>query len=241
MKAQDARFARLRVLVLALGCLSFLPLPATAATVALGTSGWQASWDGTLDPFVGVTADSVTTTTVFIEITKEFTQAPGPGGIPPIPITFTQVDVNAVGQIAINDEIITNSTGVDWTDYHWELLDGGDAVFNPFLTNASAGGDGFATDPFNNQAFGLGNLAFWADGFGLGPGGTDAIVPDGGFYFPGDGAFDGELYIDVVTGDGSPEDPFTTFTLKQFPTFAPEPSALSLLAVGFVGLLIRRR
>ncbi len=39
-----------------------------------------------------------------------------------IPITFTQIASDAVGQIVINDEVITNSTGSDWTGFQFQLL-----------------------------------------------------------------------------------------------------------------------
>ncbi len=201
-----------------------------------GSSGWKASWDASLDPFVSIAVDLVTPGAVFIEKSAEFIQGPGPGGFPTIPITFTQLVPGAVGQIVINDEIITNSTGTDWTDFHFEILNSGDAVFNPALTNASAGGSGFFTSPFDNQMFAPDNLSFWVDGFGLGAGGSDAVVADGTQWFPGNGATDGELFIDVVP---QPVAPFTVFTFKETPT--PEPTTLSLLAFGALLLLRRRR
>ena len=46
-----------------------------------------------------------------------------------------------------------------------------------------------------------------------------AVVANGTQWFPGNGALDGELFIDVVT---KPAAPFTVFTLKETPTI-PEP------------------
>lgn len=205
-----------------------------ADTVVLGNSGWEASWDSSLDPYVEIIVDLVTPDAVFIQKAAEFIQPPGPGGFPSIAITFRQIDANAVSQIVINDEIITNSTGFDWTDFHFELIDGLDAVFNRVLTDGSAGGNGFNTSPFDNQTWSADLQALTVDGFGLGPGGSDAIVPSGSTWFPGGGAADGELYIDVVP---QPQAPFTVFTLKETPT--PEPASLVLLALG--GLLAVRR
>ncbi len=210
-----------------------------AAVVVLGTSGWQASWDPTLDPFVTVVVDVVTVDAVFIQKSAQFTQSPGPGGFQTIPIAFTQIDANAVNQIVINDEIITNSTGVDWTDFNFEIVNLGDAAFNPALTNASSGGAGFFTSPLDNQTFSPDNLTFTVDGFGLGPGGSNAVVADGTQWFPGNGAFNGELFIDVITGSGLPLDPFTVFSLKETPT--PEPATLFLLGIGVAGMVVRRR
>lgn len=201
-----------------------------AGTVILGDSGWQVTFDASLDDFVDISVDEVTPDAVFIQKSAEFTQPPGPGGFPTIAIQFQQIAWPAVSQIVINDEIVTNSTGVAWTDFHWELMDGFDAAFNPDLTFAS----GFATSPLDNQAFSPDNMDLWVDGFGLGPGGSDEVVPAGGVWFPGGGAENGELYIDVVPHEAGP---FTVFTLKETPT--PEPAAGLLLLVA-AGLCRRR-
>lgn len=247
MEARRIRFANRsnplpRVFSFATAVLLFVnAVPASGGEVLLdgvgGSSGWKASWDASLDPFVDIIVDLVTPGAVFIQKSAQFTQGPGAGGFPTIPITFTQLVPGAVGQIVINDEIITNSTGVDWTDFHFELLDSGDATFNPALTNASAGGTGFSSTPFDNQMFSPDNLSFWVDGFGLGAGGSNAVIPTGTQWFPGNGAFDGELYIDLVT---KPAAPFTVFTLKETPT-VPEPATLGLLAFGAFLLLPRKR
>jgi hypothetical protein len=205
--------------------------------VVLGNSGWQVSWDSSLDPFVDIAVDAVTENAVFIERTAEFIQGKGLAGFPTIPITFTQIEADAVERIVINDEVITNSTGSNWTGFRYQLLDGNDVAFNPDMSNASAGGSGFSTSPLDNQMFGPANKTFSVDGFGLSPGGGNAVVADGTQWFPGDGARDGELYIDVVTGDGSLEGPFTVFTLKGTPSFVPEPTTACLLALAGLILL----
>lgn len=211
------------------------PLPqARGGSIILGDSGWQAIWDSSLDSLVDVTVGKVTADAVYIEKSAEFTGAPGPGGFPSIAIVFRQIAADAVHQIVINDEIIANSTGVDWTDFHMEVLNDGDAVFNPTLTDASGFGGGFSTAPFNQQMFGDGNTSFWVDGFGLGEGGGDAIVAAGDVWFPGKGP--GELYIDITP---HPSTPFTLFTLKETPT--PEPATCLLMLVGAAILARRRR
>lgn len=75
-------------------------------------------------------------------------------------------------------------------------------------------------------------MTFSVDGLGQGPGGTDAVVANGTFWFPGLGA--GELYIDVVPTE---VEPFTAFTLKEFPV--PEPATCLLVVLG--GLVLARR
>lgn len=201
-------------------------VPASAHTIPLGASGWEAVFDDSLVGLVDIAVDLVTDDAVFIQKSAEFTQGPGPGGFPRIPILFRQTQADAVSQIIINDEIITNSTGADWTDFHFELLDGGDAVFDTSSV--------FDTTPFNNQFFSPDGTEFTVDGFGLGPGGTDAIIPDGAVWFPGNGAFDGELIINVTP---HAQAPFAVFTLKETPT--PEPASLLLLLAG--AALLRRR
>jgi hypothetical protein len=198
---------------------------ASAATVPLGTSGWQATWDASLDPFVNITFIQQVGDTVVIEKTAEFTQGPDEFGLfPTIPITFQQVAPSTVNEIVIAQETLTNSTGVDWTDFHWDLLDGGDVWFDTV-------GFQFDTTPLTNQAFSPDNTSFFVDGFGLGPGGTDAVVADGTTWTPGAGPND-NLVMDVVS-TGS-----TVFTLKETPT--PEPGTLALLALGAIGVLRRR-
>ncbi|MBA7554762.1 hypothetical protein ES705_47393 [subsurface metagenome] len=175
--------------------------------------------------------DLVTEDEVYIQKAAEFTQPPGPAGFATIAIQFQQVSADAVSQIIIADEIITNSTGVDWTDFHWELLNGPDAVFDSAATLAA----GFYTSPLDNKTFGSGDTSLMVDGFGLGPGGSDAVVAAGAVWFPGDGATNGELFIDVVP---SAQEPYTVFTLKETPT--PEPATLGLLLIGGLALLRRR-
>ncbi len=213
--------------MLALSCAS----SGVAGTVQLGSSGWQASWDSSLDPYVDIIVDAVVPSedAVIIQKAAEFIQGPGFGGLfPPIAITFTQTDANAVSRIVINDEIITNNTGHDWLDFHMQLVDSGDAMFNAADTNASAGGNGFSIAPFTVQSFGPGPNPPYTT-YNL----RGGVVPDGTVWFPGSGAADGELFIDTITGAGTVNDPFTVFTLKEWPT-VPEPASGLLVCLGLL-------
>lgn len=242
------------VLCVAAAALCVAPLAQAGSIVLVDPqsgkpSGWEAAWDDTFDPYVEIVVDVVTQDTVFIEKTAQFMLGPGPAGFPPIPITFRQIDADAVSQIAITDEIIINSTGVDWPDFHMRLLDHDGAAFNEELTNASGNGNGFATDPLVNQWFSPDGRDFWMDGFGAGPNGEDLVVAHDdrepwepwvlGFGTDDQGnLYSGELYIDVKPTTGGPGDPFMVFTLKEYPT--PEPSTALLILAG-VPLLLRRK
>lgn len=220
--------------VIALACVAFLSCQSSsqAGSIVLGASGWEAVWDNSLD--VSIIVDHEKSDAVFIEKAAVFTQPLGPGGFPPIPILFRQISPNAVSQIVIVDEILVNETGTPWTDFHMVLMGPGRAEFNAQLTAASGGGNGFITSPLSNQMFSDDLREFWVDGFGLGPNGSDARIPDGSVWFPG--VAGGELYIDVFP---TQQAPFTVFTLKEIPT--PEPGTALLVILGGSMLMRRRR
>ncbi|MHC5114664.1 MAG: hypothetical protein ACYTGP_09575 [Planctomycetota bacterium] len=196
--------------------------PAYAGFVDLD-GGWRATWDDSLDGLVDVNSLGVVDGALFIQKSAEFTQ-PSVGGIfPSIPIVFSQTEYGAASKIVIDDEIIFNNTGEDWTDFHIDLLDGGDVVFDPVATMNSGGGGpiGWTIDPFTGASFtpDLMRLDIY-----------DGVVEAGDFWFPGNGATNGQLWIDVNVAQQGEE--FTTFVLKETPTGPlPAPGALALLGV----------
>ncbi|NNF43008.1 MAG: hypothetical protein HKO59_06965 [Phycisphaerales bacterium] len=197
--------------------------PALAGVVDIG-GGWQAEWDASLDPFVDVVSNGVVGDAVFIQKAAEFTQGPVGGIYPSIPIVFRQIAPGAVSNIVIDDEIIVNSTRSDWSGFDMTLLDGGDVAFDPAATAGSGGGGpiGFSIAPFTTAEFND-DLTRLSIG-----GGT---LSDTGVWFPGNGADDGQLWINVnPTGN-------TIFTLKETPV--PAPGVVGLLVAG--GLIRRRR
>jgi hypothetical protein len=140
-------------------------------------------------------------------------------------LTFNQVAADAVPVIIINDEAITNNTGTAWNAFVMEVLDAGDAEFDPV---ASAGLD---ITPFTVANFSPDNTIFTASG---------GIVPDGDTWWPGNAPFNGELVINTAPGDGITT-PFLTFSLKENPVLVPEPATLALVALGLVALALRER
>lgn len=212
------------LLVLAITCAA-----GQAGTVDLG-SGWQASWDVSLDGSVNVETLLSTDDTLVIKKTATFTQGPEGGVFPSIPIVFRQIAVQAATSIVIDNEVLTNATCVPWMDFHFDLLDDGDAVFDPQAT-ANSGGPapiGWRIDPFTSAAFAANNVRL--DVWG-------GVVDCNQQWWPGMGTDGGQLWIDVTPGS-EPTD-YTLFTLKETPT--PEPGVLSLLALGGAVLLRRRR
>jgi hypothetical protein len=161
---------------------------------------------------------------VFIQKSAEFFQGPDAFGVyPGVSIIFIQVGPSTIQSIVIEEEILTNSTGTDWTDFHMDLV-------GPASFRIPQGGF-FTTSPFDNQTLTPSN--FSVNGFGLGPGGSNTTVPNGSSWFPGSGSGDGELYIDV------PNSINTTFVLVETPT--PEPATLALLSIGMCAVARRRR
>lgn len=219
------------LLVIAFAGMLAVAARSQAGVIPLGNSGWEAVFDAGLDPFVDIVVDGETSEAVFIQKFAQFLQPPGPGGIfGGIDIVFRQTRPGAVPFIVINDEVVTNSTGTAWLDFHFELVDSGDAAFDPARTAASGGPGpiGFSIAPFTTASFGSGNTTLDVGG---------GVIPNGGIWFPGNGPSDGQLWI---AANPSPTAPFTLFTLKERPTI-PEPSSLALLAFGGLALTRRRK
>jgi len=231
-------FRRIASYALSFAVLAFLfAAPSQAAVVQVpldfggDSSGWIAEYEEN-GGMLQIVVDGVQSDRVIIQKIAEFQSPPVNGVFPPIVVTFKQVAADAVELIVINDEVLSNSTGVDWTDFHMQIVDSGDAWFDVPLTDASNGGNGFSIAPFTQSNFSP-----------AGPNPTvfdmfDGTVPDGFTFVPG-GAPDGELYIRTNTHAVAP---FTIFSLKEFPTIIPEPSTLLLVLFGssLIGLGRRR-
>jgi len=139
-------------------------------------------------------------------------------------IVFSVIDSGGTTEYAVA-EGVSNSSGVDWSQYRIELGFGEGALFVP-----STPGDGLDFDtpdedsPFNFSAF------FSSPSLPD----EDTILAEGGL-FPYL-AFTTPLFqfsIDVPDGIDS-------FTLRQIPIAVPEPVSASLIGVLGMGMLMRR-
>jgi hypothetical protein len=198
---------------------------ASAGTIPLGTSGWTASWDATLDPFLAIVVDGQDANSVFIEKNAQFTSP----NLTPIDVVFTQTAPGALPNIVIVDEAITNQTGQSWVEFEMSLT--GAAAFNPAATAASGGPApiGFAIGPFTTAVFSAGNQVLTIGGGSIANGSTwfpGVAVPQGG-----------SLYITATPTGGTP---FATFTLRERP-IVPEPATFGMLALASLTLLRRGR
>jgi MYXO-CTERM domain-containing protein len=200
---------------------------AQAGFTILGNSGWKASWDNSLDPYVDINFDGIAGNAVFIQKTAEFIQGPVNGFFPSIAIVFEQIAPTTINNIVIQDEIITNSTGVDWTGFRMDVLDHGEVTFNPGATLVSGGPPpiGFGLNPFTTGVFSDGNTRLDIGG---------GTVFNNTSWNPGGGANDGQLWITVNNLSGN-----TLFILKETPL--PAPGALALLGLAALAGSRRRR
>jgi hypothetical protein len=227
-------------LVFGCACAALVGPAGAAYAGFIEVGGWKATWDDSLDGLVEIKSPQGVVQVggedvLIIEKSAEFTQRPPLPGLPfpTIQITFIQTDPDAPNWIAIDDEIITNSTGVPWTDFHMTILNHNDAFFDPERTLATGGGSpiGFSIAPFTQAEFSLDNrtLDIW-----------DGVVEPGEVWRPGSGVNNGLLWMAVTTHTGEPGDPFTVFTLKETPT--PSPGGVVLLGTaGLVAFSRRRR
>ena len=205
--------------------------PASVTVDLVDSSGNDSGWSMILadDVHNGVVIDGVNAAAVFvtIEIAKDYYLPMANGVFPPNVIGFRQRldDSLTVGTIRITDEVITNHTGREWTDYHWEILDS-TAAFDRTATEAS----GFSTGPFTTDTWGPAPSG-WTAQHSASLSVAGGVVPNGGVYLPGMASGWLEIDVDLAQDDSD-------FDLTQYPT--PEPGTLVLLALGGAAVLGRR-
>ncbi|MBN2211121.1 MAG: PEP-CTERM sorting domain-containing protein [Sedimentisphaerales bacterium] len=215
--------------------------------VPLGNTGWYVYLESTQFGTVQLFDFGVDDENIWLELDKEFTGGFDQRGVgDSIILRFSLADPCAVNyrpNIVIRDERVMNSTGVEWSDFHIALginpnvsplqkwgFDP-DYIFapaadNPFESIAfdSASWQGTPYGSYNSTPLKLD--MFDTDGQGL---------PDDDSYYIFGGSSSGHLRI--VTSGMVPGD---YLILKEWPTI-PEPATLSLLALGAMGLLRRKR
>jgi hypothetical protein len=199
---------------------------ADAGSRQLGNSGWTASWSS---PDLDLAVDFESNDTVYLEKFVTFRESSfNESGefIDPVVITFQQTSANAKSFITLNDEIVVNKTGTDWTGFKFTLLSGADqqgqsVVFDVNKSNIG-GTDGFTIDPFTNHDYSQGNTILTVGGgiVNAGPVGNNVWEP---------GSQSGGLVIDANGSD--------TFVLKEQPLIGgPTPPPIPLPAAAWSGL-----
>jgi hypothetical protein len=205
---------------------------ASAGSLVLGNSGWQAIW---ANDNLALNTDGVTDNAVFIEKMMDFTTND------PVRILFQQIPgQTAVPYIVINDEQLVNRSGQAWSGFTMTVVGlTGNAHFD---TSKSALGQpgGFAISPFTTGTFSNDDTVLTVGG------GVIPSHPIGeNVWFPGAGA--GNLWM--IDAAGSSTVPtLLAFTLTEQPIVTPIPlpaaawSGLAgLVGLGGLGLLKKRR
>ncbi len=148
-------------------------------------------------------------------------------GIGPVDLVFDVINTGGVTEYVVT-EGVQNNTGLDWSSYHIELGFGQGAGFVK-----STPGDGLDFDAphhdspvnFNPSPGFFPTVTYPTEDDILATGG---LMPD--FTFAGYFVFN----IDVPDG-------ISSFTIRQSPIAVPEPATMSMLVLGSVALLKRRR
>jgi len=189
--------------------------------------GWQVIIADEIADQIDIVADGFVTVdgvrTLVIEKFAEFRSFdPLTGLFGGLPVQFRQVgaDADTATRIIITDEALYNNTSQAWTGFRMQLIDSGQAGFDPAATFAS----GFSIGPFTTTTYSAGNTQV---DFGGG------VVPAGGIWYPGLGS--GGLVINVNLSNQNP----VVFTLKETPV--PTPGAAALIGLGGLALSRRRR
>lgn len=215
------------VTALAVAGLAVVASSAQAGSLALGTSGWTASWDAGLDSRLSLVVDGESADSVFIEKFATFTTSDvnSAGGLSGLVITFQKTSVNAKPFIVVDNEAIVNNTGVDWTDFHFIIQPPtGQVAFDTGKTNVSPPGTGgFSIDPFTTATYSNNDTVLTVAGGTVG-----STIPNN-TWFPG--AVSGELVINTAAGTPA----LGTFFFKELPSAGTGP-VVPLPAAAWSGL-----
>jgi len=179
---------------------------AKAASKDLSAFGWMADLQDGVD--LTILSTSNNGVTLSLEKSANFTTGVNANGfIEPLLITFRQVASNAVPNISIDDETITNNTGSDWSGFRF-IVEGGLANNGAVPHFDTAASTGFLTDPFAVGTFSTDNKELTASG-----GTLSSNALSGNIWHPGLAA--GDLVIAA--------DPFATGNVGQTFVFKEQP------------------
>lgn len=210
--------------IASVGAIALLSLAGTASADIVIQLGM--GWEAVLPDGSNVTLTVNQSTDGILHISKEATFRtidPLTGAPEPVLITFRQVATDAMtaSQIMIDDEMIMNLTGLNWTGYRQILALSNNVAFDPSSTGMSVGPE------FTTNTLLAANREMLSDG---GPG-----VANGGMWMPGFAS--GGLLINInLAGQDTP----VVFTLKELPVI-PTPGAVALGAMGLAAFGRRRR
>ena len=211
----------------ALGCASYTSAsPKELIGVIDGgtvDSGWAWDVSSAVQPLVNLVFIRNEGNQFFFQKDVEFLRASDP-----IVITFTRTSADAK-TLVINDEAVTNHTGVDWQGFRMELSSGsvGNTPNFAFTTSDGAAGIGdFKIDPFTQFTFYNSNAGLLLHG---------GTVANNSTWMPGSQSNTGlAIVANLLTSQ--------TFSLKEIPIAAaviPLPTAAwsgmsMLLALGVI-------
>jgi hypothetical protein len=227
---------RIKILLI-ISAIAVLPgLSTRAAVLDLGDSGWQmiVSAENQLVgdigyPYIyGTINDSL-----HLELDKTFHKGPDDFGfMSPLTIEFKKVSANAVNRIVIRDEYIVNNTGVEWVDFHMQLLV---SMMNPeagFNTSYIPSG-GVLENVSYSMPYGYNGNPVRLD--------FENSTGSGVSHIDGQDIFQpGLAYGDIVIEINPNLPTGSRFGLKEIPTI-PEPATAALLALGAIPALIQRQ
>lgn len=213
----------------ALMAIGLAAAPAKATTEELvgfngQDSGWSATWNSSLDSQLNLVFKGIVGNDFFIEKDATF-NSNDMGGLE---ITFTKTSSTA-DTLVINDESISNNSGVAWSQFNFALGTSLNSSGQPgFAFENSAGGAGlgdFDISPFTSFAFTNNNTVLSM---------TGGTINNGSVWMPGATSQSGLAIVANGSDVGS-------FVLKEIPNAIPLPAAAwtglsTLLGLGLIGV-----